>query len=186
MKILLVNNHTIHISKISSLLPCSFDLVEMENLSYLDLSLYSGIILSGGSRYPLLEQPEQYLDEINLINNFKKPILGICMGFEVICYAYGESIEYLGFKELCALKITLVKEDQLLKGLSPNFYAYECHRWKVSSLNYLESLAESREGIEIVKHPFLPHYGVQFHPEVLLKGEYCEKILLNFFELISK
>jgi anthranilate/para-aminobenzoate synthase component II len=126
-----------------------------------------------------------YEDEIDLIKKYSKPILRICIFFEVLCYAYGEEVEYLCLRELGALNIKIIQNGHLLYDLLGDFFAYGCHRWKVSKLFALTSLAESYEGIEIIKHSILPHYSVQFHPEVLLKGEKTHKILTNFLNIMK-
>lgn len=186
MRILLIDNHTVHIPKFLSLLLCDVQVVLMEELTSIDLNDYDGVVLSGGSRYVLLENLEKYGEEINIIKNFLKPLLGICMGFEVLCYTYGEKIEYLGFRELGALRIEIIKNDSILHKLNPDSFVYECHRWKVSQLSFLNVLAKSSYGVEIVKHPKLPHYGVQFHPEVLLKDQNAQQILINFLEIVRE
>ena len=185
MKLLIVDNHTVHIQEIGSFLDCPFVVINMEELGSIDLDKFDGIILSGGSKYTLIEEPEKYIFELNLIKKFHKPILGICMGFEVLCYSYDENIEYLGFKELGAIKINVVKYDAIIRDMDIDFFAYECHRWKVSKLKNLTCLAESHEGIEIVKHSVLPHYGVQFHPEVLLKDGNNSDIIKNFQNIVK-
>lgn len=188
VKILLIDNYSSHINEIKRILLKLKVEVHLKNITELKLhniDLFDGVILSGGSRFALIENPDKYLDEIKLIKEFKKPILGICMGFEVLCYAFQENIEYLGFKEIGLLKIEFLEMDPILNNLPSDFYGYEVHRWGVKEVKNLKPIAKSEIGIEIVKHKSLPYYGIQFHPEVQIKGENSEVIFENFVEIIN-
>jgi anthranilate/para-aminobenzoate synthase component II len=132
-----------------------------------DLVILSG---GGGEGSEINDRYEQdklwYEDQINYILSAKKPILGICMGFEVIARAYGSKViemkEYItGFKRS--------RVTEAGRGLyqNPVLRQYENHIWRVPSvsLKEFEVLAESDTGIEMIRHRNRPILATQFHPE---------------------
>src|SRR5438105_4905350 len=103
MKILLVNNHTVHLNSLGKAL--AGHQIEVQTyrpgieFNYQDKDL---IILSGGGGEGLEIDDEYqpgrlwYDDEMKLVRTADKPILGICMGFEVIARAYGAPVTSVG------------------------------------------------------------------------------------------
>ncbi len=107
-----------------------------------------------------------YEDQINYVLGSTKPILGICMGFEVIARAYGSTVVEMkdyetGFKKL---KTTGKGINTLKKG---TLSQYENHTWRVPSISSREFnvLAESSTGIEMISHKKRKILATQFHPE---------------------
>jgi anthranilate/para-aminobenzoate synthase component II len=107
-----------------------------------------------------------YEDQISYILSTGKPVLGICMGFEVIARAYGSSVvemkDYVtGFRRSVSTKKGLQSFNK--KILSQ----YENHKWRVPEVSskYFEVLAESATGVEAVCHKTKPILATQFHPE---------------------
>lgn len=108
-----------------------------------------------------------YEDEMNYVLTTNKPVLGICMGFEVICRAYGSAVPKMpqliqGFFELQ----TTEKGKELFN--KQKLTQYEAHQWHVPSApeNYFDVLAKSATGAEIIRHKWRPIIATQFHPEV--------------------
>lgn len=108
-----------------------------------------------------------YQNQINFILSTKKPIVGICMGFEVIARAYGSEVVQMknyieGFTRLKASK-----SGRALIGQS-NFHQHENHIWRVPNVSneHFEVLAHSDTGVEMVRHKSRPIIATQFHPEV--------------------
>ncbi len=124
------------------------------------------IILSGGHKDPVSLNPEKYSAEIELVKSTDKPVLGICMGFEIIAYAFGSELERMHNKESKALELKWVVETPISSYFN-TVKVQEHHRWRIKSLGLeLTALAESQDGIEIIKHKDKPIYGFQFHPEL--------------------
>lgn len=107
-----------------------------------------------------------YQDQIDYVRSSKKPILGICMGFEVIARAYGAKVvemkDYVtGVKTLTstAKGLNLFKSSSLKQ--------YENHIWRVPSVppKDFNVLARSSTGVEIIHHKSRPILATQFHPE---------------------
>jgi anthranilate/para-aminobenzoate synthase component II len=173
MKILLVDNGTIHLQKIIN----SFAGYEVEVLRYSPDAEFNDadkdlIILSGGGGEGQeiddkhTEEELYYDNQMRFVLKTKKPIIGICMGFEVIAMAFGSKIEnvnayYESFKPShlleSAIKLFNVKEIS----------QFEAHYMGIKTLSHpLAALAYSSDGIEIIKHKTRPIIATQFHPEV--------------------
>jgi len=130
------------------------------------------VILSGGGGEGLEIYDEfrpgklWYEDQMKFVLTCNKPIIGICMGFEVICRAYGAEI-----KKLDKLIEGFIKIKTSAKGVNHfdknELKQFESHEWVVPKVESfcLDVLAESKTGVEVVKHKTRNIIGTQFHPE---------------------
>jgi len=116
------------------------------------------------------------------------PILGICLGHQSICYAFGAKIRRA--KKLMHGKASQIIHNgkDLFKGMKNPFSAIRYHSLVIdreSLPEVLEVTAESEDDREImgIKHKELPIYGVQFHPESILTEDGI-RIIENFLNLI--
>lgn len=182
MKLLVVNNQSKHIKELLHKLK-EVKLIDFENLENRNYDNYDAIILSGSSSLSVANHEQEYAKELHLIRNCQKPILGICLGFELINFAFGEKLKKMEQKEKGVVSIRLVSEDAIFKSFPKEFNVYEAHRWIVPKNERLNSLAKSKDGIEAVRHPKKKIYGVQFHPEVFIKKGHAERIFRNFLNL---
>lgn len=115
----------------------------------------------------------------------KKPIFGICFGFELIASAFGAKLKLLRKRDKGIADIQVVKKDKIFDNIM-TFQVYESHRWVVKELSdKLQVLAVSRDGIEIVRHKSRRIYGVQFHPEMFVQQTCGQMIFNNFLKLIK-
>ena len=115
------------------------------------------------------------------------PILGICLGHQAICEAYGAVIapaEKLMHGKKST--ITLDEKCEIFKGLGRKTDAARYHSLvakKDTMPEELEVTAVSEEGeIMAVKHKKYHIYGLQFHPESILTSQGMQ-ILKNFLEV---
>lgn len=117
----------------------------------------------------------------------KIPILGVCLGHQAICKAFGAEVSYA--KELMHGKQSIAKLDTS----SPIFA--ECPETipvaRYHSLSAvretlpktLKVTAETKDGeIMAVEHTTLPVYGLQFHPESILTPD-GKKLIQNFLSI---
>ena len=130
-----------------------------------------------------------------LIPQLKQPVLGICLGMQLMC-AYSEegNTEGLGIFDDNVMKFTpKVKVPQmgwntiynlksdLFNGISENEFMYLVHSFYVP--NSENSIALTNYEVEycsaLQKNNF---YGVQFHPEK--SGKFGEQILNNFLKIV--
>ncbi len=188
MRLLVVNNHSAHIKELLLQLGTSH-LIDFELLSSTDLSQYDAIILSGGSSLSVKNHEKEYAAEFALIETWTKPMLGICLGFELINFAFDEELVRLNARESGTLPIELLDAasgDALFGTFPRAFTVYESHRWIVAQNKFLLPLARSKDGIEAVKHPQRMIYGVQFHPEVFVADGHAAALLRSFLDYCMK
>jgi len=101
--------------------------------------------------------------------NLRVPILGICLGCQIIADALGGIVSVSSF-ELGWIKITLTTEgveNPLFRNVPMSFHAFERHRDEIIYLPPAAiRLAESDScKIQAFQYKDKPIWGVQFHPE---------------------
>jgi len=184
MNILIINNGTKHINELKTILATHNVKVINFNERLIEYKNYDLIILSGSSKLSVINHTVEYSDEINLIKKSNVPIVGICLGFELICFAFSEKLVLLNNKRHSLLRVHKIKEDSIFKEIKNHFWVYDAHRWGVKNTLYLISLAKSKDGVEIIKHPIKKIYGLQFHPEVFKAKSKGYKLLNNIINNI--
>jgi len=105
-----------------------------------------------------------YQDEMDFVLRNKKPMVGICMGFEVICRAYGSDIPKMDklLEAKTRLKTTKTGKNYFQTATLSQF---EAHQWHVAEApKGFEVLADSDYGIEIIRKDNI--FATQFHPEI--------------------
>ena len=114
------------------------------------------------------------------------PILGVCLGHQAICMAFGGVITYA--KELMHGKQSEVTFDvtcDIFKGLDNKGKVARYHSLALDGdtrPDCLKVIAETDEGeVMAVKHTEYPVYGLQFHPESIMtpQGKVMLKNFLN-------
>jgi anthranilate synthase component II len=98
------------------------------------------------------------------------PVLGVCLGHQVIVEAFGGEIGPA--RELVHGKARTVRADGcgLFRGLPEEFEAGRYHSLAATTIpDALEVAATSPDGeVMAVRHRKLPVHGLQFHPESVL------------------
>jgi GMP synthase (glutamine-hydrolysing) len=151
------------------------------------LAQYAGIVLTGG---PMLLERQLYLADISLdlevLMEAQVPILGICLGLELIAATHGADIERLATIFEQQETIRVLKANDLFAGLPGAFPVQLATHGQVASLpDGFEVLATSPTFPYLaVKHMHRPIYGVQFHPEV--SGQEGKRILSNFLSVCQR
>ncbi|MDO5672909.1 MAG: aminodeoxychorismate/anthranilate synthase component II [Actinomycetaceae bacterium] len=114
------------------------------------------------------------------------PILGVCLGHQAICEAYGATITYA--KDLVhgkSAKVEVTQDTTLFKGMDPVIMAARYHSLAADPTTMPEDLtitARAEDGeIMAVQHATHPVYGVQFHPESIMTPQGAT-IIKNFLE----
>lgn len=117
------------------------------------------------------------------------PILGVCLGHQAICEAFGGAITYA--KVLMhgkASQVTLDRTCPLFRGLPETIQAARYHSLAAEETSLppcLAVTARSEDGeIMAVSHLEFPVYGLQFHPESILTPQ-GRTIVQNFLEVTS-
>ena len=137
-----------------------------------------GLILGGGPSIEGAGNSEEY------IKHFDIPILGICLGHQLIAKAYGGEVSTSDTESYAQVKIDLLDTSTLFKGLESPLDVWSSHKDEVHTLpEEFDVIASSSLcDIEAMKHKEKEIYGIQFHPEVhhTPKGEFIFK---NFYEI---
>lgn len=186
MNILIIDNNSKHIDDIKNL--CKGNSIDI--LKYYDdlnniYENYDLIILTGGTGLPLDKHEKDLIGEINLVKNLNKPIIGICLGFEVICHTFGCKMEREDEREKGLVDIDVLISDKIFSR-KDKLKVSMAHKWHVKEVaSKLIPLARSLKGIDIVKHIDRPIYGFQFHPEITEPKNDGEMIFKNCLDMFK-
>lgn len=141
------------------------------------------IILSPGPGRP--EDAGVIMDVARTLGR-KIPTLGVCLGHQAICAAFGATVTYA--EKLMHGKQSEVRFDlncPIFKGLPEVAPVARYHSLAAAADTIPEELkvtAKTLDGtIMAVQHKEYPIYGVQFHPESILTPD-GKMILKNFLE----
>ena len=142
------------------------------------------IILSPGPGRP--EEAGSIIDVVKTIHDI--PILGVCLGHQAICAAFGATVTYA--KELMHGKQSDVKFDvrcPLFKNCPESAPVARYHSLAADADTIPEELqitALAADGeVMAIQHNEYPIYGVQFHPESIMTPN-GKKMLENFIKEI--
>ena len=144
---------------------------------------YDKIVISPGPGNP--DQAGNCLKIVKEVHQ-KIPILGVCLGHQIIGQVFGSKI--VQAKKLMHGKTSkiLSKRTGLLKNLPKTFEATRYHSLiidKKSLSKDLEITALTQDGLIMgVRHKKYNVHGVQFHPESI-KTKLGIKILKNFIKI---
>jgi GMP synthase-like glutamine amidotransferase len=129
----------------------------------------------------------------NLIKACQLPVLGICFGHQLLCWAFGAKVGSLDEPVLDRFEaVRIVDVDGIFAGfrknqavpLSQNHYDYVL-RENLSKAGFVVLADSVSCEVEAVRHKNKPFCGVQFHPErITVKGEsHSEghRIIQNFY-----
>ena len=143
---------------------------------------YNKIVISPGPG-----NPDQSGNCLKIVKSLYKkiPILGVCLGHQIIGQVFGSKI--VQAKKLMHGKTSKIisKKLGILRNLPKSFEATRYHSLiidKKSLSKDLEITAESKDGLVMgVQHKNYDVHGVQFHPESI-KTKLGIKILKNFIK----
>ena len=143
----------------------------------------SRIILSPGPGRP---EDAGVIIEVARTLGKEIPVLGVCLGHQAICAAFGATITYA--KELMHGKQSEVKLDPhcpLFRGCAEVTKVARYHSLAADASTLpkeFKVVAETDDGeVMAVQHRGYPIYGLQFHPESILTPE-GKQILRNFIK----
>ena len=160
-----------------------------DEIQQADKVIFPGV---GEASYAMQKLKESGLD--SLIPTLKQPVLGICLGMQLMCqhseegntnglgifdanvirFSIQVKVPQMGWNQIYNLKSPLFEE------IKDNEYMYLVHSYYVP--NCSEAIANTNYDVEytsaLQKNNF---YGTQFHPEK--SGDVGEQILANFLKL---
>lgn len=140
------------------------------------------IILSPGPGRP--EEAGVLIDAVRKIHDI--PILGVCLGHQAVCRAFGASVTYAGrLMHGRQSEVRLDTDCPLFAGCPESVSAARYHSLAADAATLppelkVTALADDGE-IMAVQHREYPIYGVQFHPESVMTPD-GERMLRNFLK----
>ena len=191
MKILLIDNYdsfTYNLYHYLSALRTKVQVFRNDKINTSDIIKkgFDRIVISPGPGNP--NQSGNCLKIVREIHD-KLPILGVCLGHQIIGQVFGSKI--IQAKKLMHGKTSIIlsKKIGILKNLPKNFEATRYHSLIIDKKTLSEDLeitAETKEGLIMgIKHKKYNIHGVQFHPESI-KTKLGIKILKNFIKFKNK
>ena len=187
-KIILIDNYdsfTFNLYHYLSSLKVKVDVIRNDQITSNQIlkKKYNKIVISPGPG-----NPNQSGNCLKIVKSLYKkiPILGVCLGHQIIGQVFGSKI--IQAKKLMHGKTSKIisKKVGILKNLPKSFKATRYHSLiidKKSLSKHLEITAESEDGlIMAVQHKNYDVHGVQFHPESI-KTKLGIKILKNFIKI---
>ncbi len=176
MKILIINNNSIHINQIHKLFPIDsiFTYISYQQIWWYNTSDFDCIVLTWSSTHTYAYKA--FSQEIDLIRETTKPIIGICLGCELIVSSFCGVIVKGSTRIEWDLNL-VCKDDPLPHKV------HEAHKFCIVNLwEELEWIWKSNYGYEIVKHKTKPILGFQFHPEVDTPSNDWLMLFKKYFE----
>ena len=186
MNVLIVDNGTRHLGQLSELLEMhDVEILPRKTFLRANLASFDVIILSGGNSVSVINHDREYTEELALIREGDLPIIGICLGLELIAHAFGATLHRLESKEQGLVQLNALQPHQILLGVS-ELSVYEGHRWVVSRIKRpLVGIAASIDGYEILMHETKPIFGFQFHPEMPATHSSGAVLMRNCLEYVQ-
>ena len=189
MKILIINNNSSQFDNLVRFVTSEGHSVEslhwddpaiLERYNSFDVTIFSG-----GSGLAVRDHRDDLFQEIKIAKETTKPLIGICLGFQIIVDTYGAEMERNEEKTKGLINVEVLNQDDIFKNMK-EFEAFVSHKWHVRNVqDPLIILAKSGETIEAVRHKTKPIYGFQFHPESAFEGNMGAEILRNLLKQIE-
>ena len=133
------------------------------------IAKFSHIIISGRTKN------DQVMNVINskIIKHavsYKKSLLGICYGAEILALTFGGTIRKTKSQQQGNQLINVIVNNQICAG---QIDVFESHNYEISRLNdQLIGIANSQNcKYEIIQYKELNIFGTQFHPEMSIDGQ---------------
>ena len=185
MKILLIDNYdsfTFNLYHYISSLKISVDVFRNDKITVKEIlkKKYNKIVISPGPG-----NPNQAGNCIKIVGSLYKkiPILGVCLGHQVIGQVFGSKIVQANKLMHGKTSLIISKKIGILKNAPKKFEATRYHSLIIDKKTISKDLvitAETSEGIIMgIKHKKYNIHGVQFHPESI-KTPIGIKLLKNF------
>jgi GMP synthase (glutamine-hydrolysing) len=161
------------------------DIIYPEDFNKINKKNIKGIILSGSSK-SVYEKDSPKMPK--RIFNLGLPVLGICYGFQLICFLEGGEVKKGVVGEYGSCKLNIIKNSLLFSGIKKKEFLV----WMNHS-DFVYKLPKDYEIIALTDNSLIAGfqnrkkniYGVQFHPEVVhTKNGF--KIINNFLFKICK
>ncbi|RFS87010.1 aminodeoxychorismate/anthranilate synthase component II [Actinomadura spongiicola] len=173
MRILIVDNHDSFVYNIVQyLLELGADcqVKDRSDVTVQDAASVDGVLLSPGPGHPA--DAGVCLDLVHEADRRRTPLLGVCLGHQVIAHAYGATVSRAP-ELLHGYTSDIIHNNQgVFHNLPSPFPATRYHSLTVDPKTIpatLHTTAQTPEGVIMgLRHRTRPIEGVQFHPESIL------------------
>ncbi|MCX7732631.1 MAG: gamma-glutamyl-gamma-aminobutyrate hydrolase family protein [candidate division WOR-3 bacterium] len=150
-----------------------------------DFAPYDAVVLTG-SQWMLSERDVSEPVRAAL-RSLLLPVLGICFGHQLLARSFGAEVKR-GPEFIDRMERIRFQPWRLFAGLGPEAEMRESHREYVTPeslerLGWEIGAVSPSCPVEAIRHPRLPLYGVQFHPE--RSEENGARLFCNFYDIVQ-
>jgi len=186
-KILVVDNYDSFVFNLVQYLQqlgADCTVVRNDQLTVNDADNYDGVLISPGPGTP--EAAGISVELVNYCAQKQIPLLGVCLGHQVIAVAYGATVSRA--PELLHGKTSIVNHNNksVLVDIPTPFTATRYHSLAIEKQTLpdeIEVTGSTDSGVIMaIAHKTLPICGVQFHPESVLT-EHGYQMIGNWLEI---
>jgi len=157
---------------------------------------FDGIVLSPGPGHP--SDPICQLSRDCVEQNSNLPILGVCLGHQILGSVYGATVQLAPepvhgqVKGVHLLKTTALNDDKnaLWKDIATTDEPVQVTRYHSLQVTNLEATRLTPTAVAVddavvmaMQHDEHPHFGVQFHPESIGTNATGKQLLYNFLQV---
>jgi glutamine amidotransferase len=172
----------------------SNDVIITNNLD--DLEKAEKIILPGVGEASFAMNSLKKLNIVSFLQNTRKPVLGICLGLQLMCsFSEEGNVECLNIFPNIVKKfddkhlkvphmgwnqVSIIKNSLLLKDIENNSYFYFANSYYAEMNDYTVAKTSYQIDFSAILQKD-NYFGIQFHPEK--SSKIGSKIIRNFIEL---
>lgn len=163
---LIINHDTKYIGNVIKLFK-GCDVMHYTNFNAERAETYDYIVLSGG---PIDITGDNIKEEKEWLKITNKPILGICLGLQILCLVYGEEMHKFQHNR---------KINENLKFIDTNYMMFYNHIYYFNKVPN-DFVGEVKNNILVyIKHKTKPVLAFQGHPEMTEQGEKIRDFFLS-------
>jgi len=162
MKGVIINHNTDYLEGLTRLFS-DCDVINYENFDEVVVDNYDFIILSGGEIN--ISGENDIIKEKEYLRKTNKPLLGICLGHQIIGLLYGSDLKYNKLKEFNDIDKGF-KETTILDTKLNLYYYHKCYIDNMS--DEFTTILDDYRGvnfINLMENKNRKILGIQFHPE---------------------
>lgn len=165
------------IASVTGVLP---QVVQHDATSLNEVLSHDLVVLSPGPGSPHVDA--DFAIGTQVLRAGTRPVLGVCLGMQGMVATFGGTVDRIAPAHGKVARIAH-QGTGLFAGIPQDFAAVRYHSLAALSLpEELQATAHAEDGVVMgVRHRYLPHQGVQFHPESVL-SEYGAELIRNFVE----